>query len=229
MPTALPTPWPRGPVVVSTPAVWPCSGWPGVLLPHVRSDLRSSSSRPQPPRYSWVYSVIEEWPAESTNRSRPGHCGSAGLCRITFWNSRYAAGARLIAVPGCPVPTFSTASIASTRTVSTARWSSSVHSSLGLVFSVTPAALLSMAATLPPVSVEGNAPARKLVPFQAPAHHRERAYSPRRPAPSTDCQPEHDRPCSLTSAMSHTGHTRAVPGSRPADRRGVRGPSYEAS
>ena len=32
-----------GPVVVSTPAVWPCSGWPGVLLPHVRSARRSSS------------------------------------------------------------------------------------------------------------------------------------------------------------------------------------------
>ena len=29
MPTALPMPWPSGPVVVSTPAVWPCSGWPG--------------------------------------------------------------------------------------------------------------------------------------------------------------------------------------------------------
>ena len=26
----------------------------GVLLPQVRSDLRSSSSRPQPPRYSWM-------------------------------------------------------------------------------------------------------------------------------------------------------------------------------
>jgi hypothetical protein len=30
--------------------VWPYSGWPGVLLPQVRRDLRSSSSRPQPPR-----------------------------------------------------------------------------------------------------------------------------------------------------------------------------------
>ena len=31
IPTALPMPWPSGPVVVSTPAVWPYSGWPGVL------------------------------------------------------------------------------------------------------------------------------------------------------------------------------------------------------
>ena len=30
-PTALPTPWPSGPVVVSTPGVWRISGWPGVL------------------------------------------------------------------------------------------------------------------------------------------------------------------------------------------------------
>ena len=30
--------------MVSTPAVWPCSGWPGVWLPQVRNALRSSSS-----------------------------------------------------------------------------------------------------------------------------------------------------------------------------------------
>ena len=37
MPTALPTPWPSGPVVVSTPGVWLTSGWPGVREPQVRS------------------------------------------------------------------------------------------------------------------------------------------------------------------------------------------------
>ena len=30
MPTASPKPWPSGPVVTSTPGVWPASGWPGV-------------------------------------------------------------------------------------------------------------------------------------------------------------------------------------------------------
>src|SRR4051795_1208008 len=129
MPTALPMPWPSGPVVVSTPAVWPYSGCPGVLLRHVRRALRSPSSSPQPPRNSWMYSVRLEWPQLSTNRSRPGQCGSAGLWRITFWNSRYAAGARLIAVPGWPLTTFCTESIASTRTVSTAWSSCSVQSS----------------------------------------------------------------------------------------------------
>src|SRR3954453_4389120 len=68
-------------------------------------------------------------PAESTNRSRPAQSGSAGLCRIVFWNNVYARGARLIAVPGWPLPTFCTASMASTRAVSTARLSKSVQSS----------------------------------------------------------------------------------------------------
>ena len=36
MPTALPRPWPSGPVVVSTPGVSRCSGCPGVMLPQVR-------------------------------------------------------------------------------------------------------------------------------------------------------------------------------------------------
>src|SRR6478735_7740230 len=70
-----------------------------------------------------------EWPHDRTNRSRAIQRGSAGSCRMTFWKSRYAAGARLMAVPGWPFPTFCTASIARTRAVSTALWSTSVHSS----------------------------------------------------------------------------------------------------
>ncbi|MFC0682415.1 hypothetical protein ACFFGH_31685 [Lysobacter korlensis] len=46
---------------------------------------------------------------------------------MTFWKSRYAAGARLIAVPGCPFPTFSTASAASILAVSTALLSTESH------------------------------------------------------------------------------------------------------
>src|SRR5215467_13123879 len=80
-----------------------------------------------------MYRVRLECPQESTNRSRPGHAGSVGSCRITRWNSRYAAGARLIAVPGWPLPAFSTASAASTRIVSTALRSTSVQVSLGSV------------------------------------------------------------------------------------------------
>lgn len=67
--------------------------------------------------------MSEEWPAESTNRSRPTQCESAGSWRMTFWKSRYAAGASEIAVPGWPLPTFSTASAARALMVLTA-WSS---------------------------------------------------------------------------------------------------------
>ena len=115
--------------MISTPLVWWYSGWPGVSDPQVRSASRSFSSRPNPARYSWMYRVSEECPQDSTNRSRPTQCGSAGSCRITFWNSVYASGARLIAVPGWPLPTFCTASAASTRAVSTARVSTSDQSS----------------------------------------------------------------------------------------------------
>ena len=109
--------------MISTPSVCPYSGWPGVSEPHVRSAFRSSSSSPKPPRYSCTYCVSDECPAERMNRSRPTQCVSAGSWRSTRWYSRYAAGARLIAVPGWPLPTFSTASAASTRAVSTARLS----------------------------------------------------------------------------------------------------------
>src|SRR5688500_16082285 len=67
---------------------------------------------------------------ERTNRSRPAHFGSLGSCRSHFWKSRYAVGAMLIAVPGWPLPTFWTASMARTRMVSTAFWSRSVQSSV---------------------------------------------------------------------------------------------------
>ena len=43
MPTAVAMPCPSGPVVVSTPGVWPYSGWPGVFDPHCRNALSSSS------------------------------------------------------------------------------------------------------------------------------------------------------------------------------------------
>jgi hypothetical protein len=61
------------------------------------------------------------------NRSRAIQSGSAGSCRITFWNNKYPTGARLIAVPGWPLPTFSTASAAKIRVVSTALRSRSVQ------------------------------------------------------------------------------------------------------
>ena len=43
MPTLLPMPCPSGPVVVSTPLVWPCSGCPGQRLSSWRKRRMSSS------------------------------------------------------------------------------------------------------------------------------------------------------------------------------------------
>ena len=43
MPTLVATPWPSGPVVVSTPEVQRYSGWPGHLLSSWRNRLMSSS------------------------------------------------------------------------------------------------------------------------------------------------------------------------------------------
>ena len=110
------------------PAVCPCSGWPGVSEPHCRSDFRSSSS-------SAVAGEVEldvEGQAgvpggeHEAVAARPVRVGR--VVPHDALNSRYAAGARLIAVPGWPLPDFSTASMASTRTVSTARRSRSDQS-----------------------------------------------------------------------------------------------------
>merc|ERR1719327_2272654 len=45
MPTPLPTPWPSGPVVDSTPTVQPNSGWPGVFESLTRKFCTSSIER----------------------------------------------------------------------------------------------------------------------------------------------------------------------------------------
>ena len=52
---------------------------------------------------------------------------------MTLLKSVYANGAIEIAVPGWPLPAFSTASAARTRAVSVARRSRSVHSSFAIV------------------------------------------------------------------------------------------------
>src|SRR5579872_2241279 len=117
MPTALANPWPNGPVVVSTPGVWPYSGWPGVLLPHWRKCLMSSSVTSYPVRYSTLYRSIDAWPHESTKRSRLGQSGCAASYRKCLVKSRYASGASAIGVPGCPEFACCTASMDSVRTV----------------------------------------------------------------------------------------------------------------
>ena len=63
---------------------------------------------------------------------------SLGSVRMTFWNSRYAAGARLIAVPGCPLPTFCTASAARSLAVFTAVSSIESHLRADILMTLPP-------------------------------------------------------------------------------------------
>src|ERR1700736_6184818 len=57
IPTADASPWPSGPVVISTPVVWRNSGCPGVFDPQVRSASMSASCSPNPPRDSRMAGV----------------------------------------------------------------------------------------------------------------------------------------------------------------------------
>ena len=117
MPTALEIPCPSGPVVASTPGVISVSGCPGVRLSHWRKRLISSSGRSYPVRCSSAYRSAEPCPAESTNRSRLNHLGSAGLCRRTWVQSVYAIAAAPIGSPGWPDFAASTMSAARNRRV----------------------------------------------------------------------------------------------------------------
>ena len=53
-PTAFEMPCPKGPVDTSMPGVMKFSGWPGVLEPSCRKDLRSSRERSKPQRWSML-------------------------------------------------------------------------------------------------------------------------------------------------------------------------------
>ena len=87
MPTLVAAPCPSGPVVVSTPAVRPYSGWPEQRLAAWRKVCKSAivtansllpAAWRTPQRYSSAYSSAEAWPTESTKWSRSGQAGSAG-------------------------------------------------------------------------------------------------------------------------------------------------------
>ena len=93
MPTDVATPWPSGPVVVSTPLVQRYSGWPGhcesswrkrlQVVERDRGLARGSRTRDRPActpvRCSSDHSSVDAWPSDSTNRSRFGQIGSCGI------------------------------------------------------------------------------------------------------------------------------------------------------
>src|SRR4051812_17552581 len=146
MPTLLASPWPSGPVVVSTPLVQRYSGWPGQRLPSCRKRLTASSGTDGSPRASYSlltaftpvrcsseYNSIEAWPTESTKRSRLGQIGSCGSKRRKCCHRQYATGARAIGVPGWPELAACTASIDSVRMVLTQVASRSLLPSMACV------------------------------------------------------------------------------------------------
>ena len=132
MPTALATPWPSGPVVTSTPAVWWSSGWPGVLrapgaerLEVLELEAEAAEEELDVERDARVPARQHEPVAGDPVAGRRGRAASPSGRAGT----PPAPGSS--PCPGWPLPTFWTASMASTRTVSTALSSSSVQSRAG--------------------------------------------------------------------------------------------------
>ncbi len=109
-------------MVVSIPGASPYSGWPAAGECNWRNRLMSSMVMPGTPvRYSSEYSSMQPCPAESTNRSRSGQCGSAASNLRKRDHSAVAASAMPIGRPGWPDFAFSTASMASARMASAMR------------------------------------------------------------------------------------------------------------
>ncbi len=121
IPTPLANPWPSGPVVTSTPTVWPNSGCPGVLLPHWRKFLISSIGRSKPNRCSSEYWSMEPCPAESMKRSRFSQAGSSGLNSRKLPQRATAQSAAPIGRPGWPELALSIASADRIRMASAQR------------------------------------------------------------------------------------------------------------
>jgi hypothetical protein len=88
MPTALARPWPSGPVVISTPAVWPCSGWPGVSEPQVRSASRSDELEAVAGQVELDVLGQAGVPAGQHEPVAAQPVAVGGSWRITFWKSR---------------------------------------------------------------------------------------------------------------------------------------------
>jgi hypothetical protein len=100
IPTLVAVPWPKGPVVVSTPEVHRYSGCPGQRLSSCLKRLMSSSvtaiwpkrsycllTALTPLRCSTAYRSMEAWPIDSTKRSRFGQIGSSGSNRSTRFHN----------------------------------------------------------------------------------------------------------------------------------------------
>ena len=124
MPTALPMPCPRGPLVPSTPSVRPNSGCPGVLEPFILKFFKSSIERLKPQMCSHEYKNMLPWPALRTNRSRLSHFGWAGSMFSISPNKTAPISAQPSGRPRCPDEHFAMASIAKPLAWFAASWRS---------------------------------------------------------------------------------------------------------
>jgi hypothetical protein len=129
MPTLVATPWPSGPVVVSTPEVQRYSGWPGHLLSSWRKRLMSSSVTDS----SQLLVLFDRLDAGQMQHRVEQHRGVAdgqheavavrpdGIVRIEaqmkFCHRCRSTGAIAIGVPGWPELACCTASMHSVRMV----------------------------------------------------------------------------------------------------------------
>ena len=113
MPTAVDIPWPSGPVVVSTPSVWPYSGWPGVFEPSCLKFLISSMViSEKPTKWLTAYKSIEPCPADNITLSLSGQSGFWGSIFKNLEYKTVVKSAAPIGIPGWPQLAFSTASAA---------------------------------------------------------------------------------------------------------------------
>ena len=104
IPTAFPIPWPRGPVVASTPSI-PYSGCPG-NPPILRNDSISPISYPA--NFSTEYNSALPCPADITNLSRPR--------RKKFAKTTVTTSAAPNTIPTCPLAAVRIAYSAHART-----------------------------------------------------------------------------------------------------------------
>ena len=131
MPTLVATPWPSGPVVVSTPDVQRYSGWPGQRLSSWRKVLMSSSGTDDfAERFVLLVDGLSPRSGAAANRAASTHARSRARSG-RGWARRDLAGRSAgiaatgsrppapcaMGVPGCPELAACTASMDSVRMV----------------------------------------------------------------------------------------------------------------
>src|SRR5436189_127573 len=103
MPTLLATPWPSGPVVVSTPEVQRYSGWPGHLLSSCRAAVMSppdaEAKVAKRPAGQWVVNQPGDSGNGKLDETRPGRTFPPPKCVLDSPQGAGQAGQRGVGDP----------------------------------------------------------------------------------------------------------------------------------